>query len=137
MTGVQTCALPISGQNDRLAIVGLQVVALFQFVEQVDHVAFGVVDAPRPVRVPGDVFLYILSLIVDFMVAGKMSMSAEEFVTALKLFQQRMVLKIETATQTYASTKKKLWKESSSDWRLRKYIYPVPAWIAAHARRKS
>ena len=35
----------------------LQVVALFQFVEQVDHVAFGVVDAPRPVRVPGDVFL--------------------------------------------------------------------------------
>ena len=32
---------------------------------------------------------HILSLIVDFVVAGKMSMSAEEFVTALKLFQQR------------------------------------------------
>jgi len=35
------------------------------------------------------------------------------------------------------STKKKLWKESSSDWRLRKYIFLVPAWIAAHVRRKS
>lgn len=32
---------------------------------------------------------HILSLIVDFVVAGKMSMAAEEFVTALKLFQQR------------------------------------------------
>ncbi len=32
---------------------------------------------------------HILSLIVDFVVAGKMSMSAEEFVAALKLFQQR------------------------------------------------
>ena len=36
--------------------------------------------------------------------------------------------------QTCASTKERLWKESSSDWRHRKYIYPVPAWIAAHAR---
>ena len=35
------------------------------------------------------------------------------------------ILKIETATQTCASTKKKLWKESSSDWRLRKYIFLV------------
>lgn len=32
---------------------------------------------------------HILSLIVDFVVAGKMSMSAEEFVTALKPLQQR------------------------------------------------
>ena len=32
---------------------------------------------------------HILSLIIDLVVAGKMSMSAEEFVTALKLFQQR------------------------------------------------
>ena len=32
---------------------------------------------------------YILALIIDLVVAGKMSMSAEEFVTALKLFQQR------------------------------------------------
>ena len=31
---------------------------------------------------------HILSLIVDFVVAGKMSMAAEEFVPALKLFQQ-------------------------------------------------
>lgn len=46
-------------------------------------------------------------------------------------------IKIETATQTCASIKERLWKESSSDWRLREYIYPVPAWIAAHARRKS
>ena len=40
-------------------------------------------------------------------------------------------------TAECASTKKKLWKESSSDWRLRKYIFLVPAWIAAHVRRKS
>ena len=32
---------------------------------------------------------HILALIIDLVVAGKMSMSAEEFVTALKLFQQR------------------------------------------------
>ena len=35
------------------------------------------------------------------------------------------------------STKERLWKESSSDWRHQKYIYLVPAWIAAHVRRKS
>ena len=32
---------------------------------------------------------HILALIIDLVVAGKMSMAAEEFVTALKLFQQR------------------------------------------------
>ena len=32
---------------------------------------------------------HILALVVDFVVAGKMSMSAEEFVSSLKLLQQR------------------------------------------------
>jgi len=32
---------------------------------------------------------HILALIVDLMVAGKMSMSAEEFIASLKLLQQR------------------------------------------------
>ncbi len=32
---------------------------------------------------------HILALIVDFVVAGKMSMSAEEFISSLKLLQQR------------------------------------------------
>ena len=29
------------------------------------------------------------------------------------------------------------YQYSESDWRLRKYIFLVPAWIAAHVRRKS
>ncbi len=32
---------------------------------------------------------HILALIIDFVVAGKMSMSAEEFISSLKLLQQR------------------------------------------------
>ena len=55
----------------------------------------------------------------------------EEFGNTLSVKDKRSL-----ATLIYYP-KKILWKESSSDWRLRKYIFLVPAWIAAHVRRKS
>ena len=54
MIGLRSAAEQLS---PALVAESLVVLADVLDLEQVDHVAFGVVDAPRPVRVPGDVFL--------------------------------------------------------------------------------